>query len=256
MELKALTKRGITPEQFIEICKNSISSHDALQKCNLHRGTFTKYAKLLNCYYPNVGGKGIKRNVMRSRFSLEKWNNNESIILSRCSIKTSIIKYGLLPLCCNKCKLDSWNGLLIPLELNHINGEGYDNRKENIEFLCPNCHAQTDTYRGKNLIKKYGKSKKIINKDKQREYNKKPRKTNKWHRFNRNREQFLQELKQSNLEKIKIQSEKIRQSNIDFTQRGWRLKLAEILNTTPQHSGSFVQKHLPEIWEKCWKHNK
>ena len=42
-----------------------------------------------------------------------------------------------------------WNGLPIPLELNHINGKNIDNRIENLEILCPNCHAQTEHYRGK-----------------------------------------------------------------------------------------------------------
>lgn len=32
----------------------------------------------------------------------------------------------------------------------HINGDHFDNRIENLRFLCPNCHAQTDTYAGKN----------------------------------------------------------------------------------------------------------
>ena len=34
--------------------------------------------------------------------------------------------------------------------LHHKNGDGTDNRLENIEFLCPNCHSQTDTYGGRN----------------------------------------------------------------------------------------------------------
>ena len=38
----------------------------------------------------------------------------------------------------------------IPLEIHHINGVRNDNRIENLRYLCPNCHALTDTYRGKN----------------------------------------------------------------------------------------------------------
>jgi predicted RNA-binding Zn-ribbon protein involved in translation (DUF1610 family) len=37
------------------------------------------------------------------------------------------------------------------LELNHKNGTPTDNRLENLELLCPNCHAFTDNYRGKNI---------------------------------------------------------------------------------------------------------
>lgn len=43
--------------------------------------------------------------------------------------------------------------LPLPLELDHINGERSDNRIENPGILCPNCHALTETYRGKKLAK-------------------------------------------------------------------------------------------------------
>lgn len=51
---------------------------------------------------------------------------------------------------CNKCGLTEWLGKPIPIELEHKNGVNNDHRVENLEFLCCNCHAQTDTYRGKN----------------------------------------------------------------------------------------------------------
>jgi hypothetical protein len=44
---------------------------------------------------------------------------------------------------CNSCGLDSvWNNKEIVLEINHKNGNFYDNRVENLEYLCPNCHSQ------------------------------------------------------------------------------------------------------------------
>lgn len=51
---------------------------------------------------------------------------------------------------CVQCKLTEWNGQPIPIQIDHINGDHWDNRLENLRFLCPNCHAQTDTYCGKN----------------------------------------------------------------------------------------------------------
>ena len=51
---------------------------------------------------------------------------------------------------CAVCRLDTWNGLPIPLELDHIDGNSAHNTRENLRLLCPNCHAQTGTYKNRN----------------------------------------------------------------------------------------------------------
>jgi len=48
---------------------------------------------------------------------------------------------------CEKCLLTTWLDQPISLELEHINGNSNDNSKENLLLLCPNCHAQTNTWR-------------------------------------------------------------------------------------------------------------
>lgn len=52
---------------------------------------------------------------------------------------------------CIECKGVEWNGKVIPLVLDHINGDPYNNLPINLRMLCPNCDAQTDTYKGKNI---------------------------------------------------------------------------------------------------------
>ena len=52
---------------------------------------------------------------------------------------------------CVKCNLTKWLDSDIPLELHHINGDKFDNRIENLQLLCPNCHSFTDNYRAKNM---------------------------------------------------------------------------------------------------------
>jgi 5-methylcytosine-specific restriction endonuclease McrA len=60
------------------------------------------------------------------------------------------IKEGLLPERCRSCGLIEWRGKRLALELHHINGDGHDNRLDNLAPLCPNCHSQTDTWGGRN----------------------------------------------------------------------------------------------------------
>ena len=52
---------------------------------------------------------------------------------------------------CSKCSISEWNGEKLVLQLDHIDGNTENNRKENIRWLCPNCHSQTSTFGAKNV---------------------------------------------------------------------------------------------------------
>jgi hypothetical protein len=67
-------------------------------------------------------------------------------------LKDRLFKEKIFEKKCYKCNLTEWLSQPIPTELEHINGDRFDCRKENLTILCPNCHAQTETYRGKNKI--------------------------------------------------------------------------------------------------------
>lgn len=78
-------------------------------------------------------------------------------------LKRRLINEGYFEYKCAECgNGGEWNGKFLSLHLDHINGVNNDHRYENLRFLCPNCHSQTETYCGKhnksiNPDKKYRK---------------------------------------------------------------------------------------------------
>lgn len=77
----------------------------------------------------------------------------ENSTYSRYHLKTRLIKEGLLEYKCTICNnYGVWLENSLKLQLEHKNGNPTDNRIENLEFLCPNCHSQTSTYCGRNKL--------------------------------------------------------------------------------------------------------
>lgn len=63
-------------------------------------------------------------------------------------LKTLLIEIENREYKCENCGIDSWQGQPLALQVDHINGIHYDNRPENLRFLCPNCHSLTETFCG------------------------------------------------------------------------------------------------------------
>ena len=64
-------------------------------------------------------------------------------------LKVRLLNEGVLENKCHICENKGWQGKKIPLELDHIDGDHGNNRIKNLRLVCPNCHAQTSTYRVK-----------------------------------------------------------------------------------------------------------
>ena len=72
------------------------------------------------------------------------------------NVKDYILKNSLKEYKCSRknCGLTNvWLNRTLVLQLEHKDGDRNNNKLSNLEFLCPNCHSQTETYAGKNSYK-------------------------------------------------------------------------------------------------------
>lgn len=141
-------------------------------------------------------------------------------------IKELLYSNGIKERKCEECGQDeNWRGKRMSLILDHINGVNNDYRLENIRILCPNCNSTTETFcRGI-----------------------KPRKDKKEKRKSERLEKLE---KRNNL--IKEQIDKILNSKIDFSKRGWLNKVRDLLNK--KLDLSWIKRYMPEFYkETCYK---
>ncbi|HEV2785884.1 MAG TPA: helix-turn-helix domain-containing protein [Solirubrobacteraceae bacterium] len=69
---------------------------------------------------------------------------------NRRHVKQRLLNAGLKQNRCERCGIDEWLGAPLSMALHHVNGDGSDNRLENLQMLCPNCHSQTENFAGRN----------------------------------------------------------------------------------------------------------
>jgi hypothetical protein len=71
---------------------------------------------------------------------------------SRHNIKLRLIAAGVKESRCEQCGISEWRDRPLSMSLHHINGDRHDNRLQNLELLCPNCHSQTPNFGVRNRV--------------------------------------------------------------------------------------------------------
>ncbi len=92
----------------------------------------------------------VRRGALRARARLLPIHEVIAHAKSRSHLKRRLLAAGIVANCCEACGISQWRGRPLAIQIDHINGNSKDHRLENLRMLCPNCHAQTETFAGKN----------------------------------------------------------------------------------------------------------
>lgn len=79
------------------------------------------------------------------------YNRNDGRREHAINLRRAMIESGVPEECAHCCLGPKWNGEKLVLQIDHKDGDFLNNRLENLRFLCPNCHSQTETFGAKNL---------------------------------------------------------------------------------------------------------
>ena len=150
--------KNITEKTFKDLIKKSISKAQVIKLAGLtpqgaNYRAFDILKKRWNVDTSHFLGKACWKNqtkISYNKIPLKDILTQNSTYQSN-KLRKRLIKENIFEEKCNNCNNSEWLSNKIPLELEHKNGNKFDNRLENLELLCPNCHALTDTYRGKNI---------------------------------------------------------------------------------------------------------
>jgi hypothetical protein len=113
--------------------KNSIGVQKAHAK-GLMRDGFSKEDRL-------KATKALEAKYSSLPFEQQSWERQRNTVILEQESK------------CLHCNNSEWMGKPLKLQVDHIDGDNRNNKRENLRALCPNCHSNTETYCGKNINK-------------------------------------------------------------------------------------------------------
>lgn len=142
---KAAKKLGI--ELPVRNIKNKNQKPANFGKVTLH--------KCLNCGKEISTKKIYCNHICQNEYQYKRyiirWKEGKESGMSGASSVSSYIRKYLFDKFNSSCQLCGWNKInpstgLVPLQVHHIDGDCTNNKEENLQLLCPNCHSLTETF--------------------------------------------------------------------------------------------------------------
>ena len=151
-----------TKEWLSSLCQNSYSYAEVLAKAGRKKtggGSFQSLKKAIDKYEIDIShfthqawqkSPNQAKQPVKEKYLLKDIFKKDSCVTQKV-LRGYVERHHLITYQCEFCACDgTWQDGKISLELDHIDGDTHNNELTNLRYLCPNCHALTSTYRGKN----------------------------------------------------------------------------------------------------------
>ena len=135
-------------EQILEWIEQQLPKREIAHRLQCKPSTLNIYLKKMNIEYE--GQEHSYKSEYNKYIPSSYYTSDSSHKIETFKLKMKLIREGIKKEQCEICKLTEWQGVKIPLELHHKNGNRYDNSLENLQILCPNCHSLQEYHCGKN----------------------------------------------------------------------------------------------------------
>ena len=138
-------------QKIMSACKDNLTMMQAAKSIEMPYTTFIRKAKKMGIYEPNRGGRGTRKKSPPNKVLLSKIISGKLPYSSSNRLRKRLIDEGVKEAKCEVCGISTWMGSDVSLELHHMDGNRNNHLLKNLQIVCPNCHSQTHSYRGKNI---------------------------------------------------------------------------------------------------------
>ena len=135
-------------EEVLEWVEQNESKAYICKQLSCKPETLERYLKIFQVSYK--GNKGLKGKKTDTKY-VPALQYLECKNVSAHRLKLKMIRDGVKEHKCEVCGITEWMNKKVPIELDHIDGNHYNNELSNLRIVCPNCHAQMNTNSGKNV---------------------------------------------------------------------------------------------------------
>lgn len=130
-------------EEIIKMIDNNEPKSNICKMLNCRPSTLETYLNLMQIEYKGNQGMFGKKTDSKRKTAIE-YLNKEVVVVSK--LRRKLIEDGLKKKECEMCSISTWQGMELPLELHHIDGDRFNNEISNLQILCPNCHSLTPNH--------------------------------------------------------------------------------------------------------------